>query len=50
MGEYFERIYMEENDKKDILGTGSVSKLMIKFAIPSIIGMLVSALDRKSVV
>lgn len=33
---------MEE--KKDMLGTAPVSGLMLKFAIPSIIGMLVSAL------
>ncbi|MBR6384943.1 MAG: MATE family efflux transporter [Ruminococcus sp.] len=33
---------MEES--KNLLGTESVSKLMFKFAVPSIIGMLVSAL------
>ena len=33
-----------ESDKKNPLGYASVTKLMFKFAIPSIIGMLVSAL------
>lgn len=32
------------NNSKDILGTAPVGKLMLKFAIPSIIAMLVSAL------
>jgi putative MATE family efflux protein len=35
---------MEENKTANPLGTEPVRKLMIKFAIPSIIGMLVSAL------
>ena len=35
---------MEEKTKENLLGTASVSGLMMKFAIPSIIGMLVSAL------
>lgn len=35
---------MENKDKQNPLGTAPVSSLMLKFAIPSIIGMLVSAL------
>lgn len=35
---------MNENEKENPLGYASVSKLMVKFAVPSIIGMLVSAL------
>lgn len=35
---------MENKDKRNPLGTAPVSSLMLKFAIPSIIGMLVSAL------
>ena len=35
---------MNENEKNNPLGTASVSGLMVKFAVPSIIGMLVSAL------
>lgn len=35
---------MKNKDKQNPLGTAPVSSLMLKFAIPSIIGMLVSAL------
>lgn len=35
---------MNENEMNNPLATESVSKLMVKFAVPSIIGMLVSAL------
>lgn len=35
---------MNKNEKNNPLGTASVSGLMLKFAVPSIIGMLVSAL------
>ena len=35
---------MKENEKINPLGTAPVPKLMASFAIPSIIGMLVSAL------
>lgn len=35
---------MNENEKDTPLATAPVSKLMVKFAVPSIIGMLVSAL------
>lgn len=35
---------MEEKEKINPLGTAPVSSLMVKFAVPSIIGMLVSAL------
>lgn len=39
-----EGIKMKENEKNNPLGTAPVPKLMASFAIPSIIGMLVSAL------
>ena len=35
---------MKEIEKSNPLGTAPVSELMVKFAVPSIIGMLVSAL------
>ena len=35
---------MDNKEKNNPLGSASVSSLMLKFAIPSIIGMLVSAL------
>lgn len=35
---------MEEKEKNNPLGSAPVSKLMVKFAVPSIIGMLVGAL------
>ena len=38
------RVNMKEDTKDNVLGTVSVRKLMVKFAVPSIIGMLVGAL------